>query len=70
MYAVVYVLPAAEILTFPCFVIHIVKTNMVNILLRYFCFKILSLFTFANYIEKLRLKWLKICKLLVIRNII
>lgn len=50
--------------------IHIVKTNMVNILLRYFCFKILSLFTFANYIEKLRLKWLKICKLLVIRNII
>lgn len=43
---------------------------MVNILLRYFCFKILSLFTFANCIEKLGLKWLKICKLLVIRNII
>ena len=49
--------------------IHIVKTNMVNILLRYFCFKILSLFTFAICIEKLGLKCLKECKLLVIRNI-
>ena len=43
---------------------------MVNILLRYFCDKIFVLFTFAICIEKLGLKWLKICKLLVIRNII
>lgn len=49
--------------------IHIVKTNMVNILLRYFCGKIFALVTFAICIEKLGLKCLKECKLLVIRNI-
>ena len=42
---------------------------MVNILLRYFCGKIFTLFTFAIYIEKLGLKCLKECKLLVIKNI-
>jgi hypothetical protein len=42
---------------------------MVNILLRYFCGKIFALFTFAICIEKLGLKCLKECKLLVIRNI-
>ena len=42
---------------------------MVNILLRYFCGKIFALVTFAICIEKLGLKCLKECKLLVIRNI-
>lgn len=42
---------------------------MVNILLHNFCDKYFLFFTFANCIEKLRLRCVKMCKLLAIKII-